>query len=171
MEFNELVKARRSIRSFMTKNVEEDKLMKVLNAVNRAPSAGNLQAYHIHLVKTPEIKEQLQIACADQEFITQAPFVLIFSADKATASSKYEERGEDLYSIQDATIAATYAVLAAADVGLGSVWVGAFDPLEVSRLINLDSEMVPVAVIPIGYPAEDPAETKRKSVLKMVTEV
>ncbi len=160
MEFRELIKKRHSVRDYEDKEIGEDKIGRILEAANNAPSAGNLQAYRIYLVRNR--KEELMMAAYGQEQILHAPIVLVFASVEKESSQKYGERGAELYSVQDATIACAYAQLAVTDEGLGSVWVGAFDPLEVSRITGLGSYEVPIALLPIGYPAEEPRETSRK---------
>jgi nitroreductase len=167
MEFLETLESRRSIRVFSEKGIEKDLVKKILYAATLAPSAGNLQAYKIVLVHTQEAKRDLMIAAMDQECVLQAPVVLVFVADQKTSEIKYEDRGRELYAMQDATIAAAYAQLAAADLGLGSVWIGAFDTLEVSRIIGAGEYEVPVAIIPIGFPAESPETPERKPLEEM----
>ncbi|MFH1394308.1 MAG: nitroreductase family protein [Candidatus Micrarchaeota archaeon] len=171
MEFYETLDRRHSVRSFQGKEVENEKLGRILKAANCAPSAGNLQAYRIYAVSGGEKREELMMACMGQECVLQAPVLLIFVASQQESAAKYGERGAQLYSIQDATIAAAYAQLAAAAEGLGSVWVGAFDPLEVARLIDAESYEVPVAVLPIGYPAEESGPSDRKNLGDLVKEV
>lgn len=171
MEFFDVVNNRRSIRAFKEKEVDKETVNRILEAVNLAPSAGDLQAYRIAVVKDEEKKGELAVAALDQEFITQAPIVFVFCADRKGSEIKYGERGYDLYSIQDATIAAAYCQLAVAALGLGCVWVGAFDPLEVSRVIDAGEHEVPVAIMPVGYPAERPKWTGRKELNELVREL
>lgn len=170
MEFNDVLKNRRSFRGYAEKAVEQGKVEAVLSAANSAPSAGNLQSFKIYIVGGRETKEALMRASHDQEFLLQAPLLLIFCADK-NPGYKYGEKGAELYSVQDATIAAAYAQLAATDQGLGTVWVGAFDPLEVSRLIEAEPHHVPVAIIPLGYPDSEPRPRERKTLDELVREV
>lgn len=170
MDFYLVLKKRSSIRKYEQKEIEKEKLEKILSAALLAPSAGNLQSYKIYVVKSPALKKEISEACYGQDFINEAPVVLIFCADRERAYSKYEERGYDLYATQDATIAAAYAQLAAAAENLGSVWIGAFDPLEVSRLLSLPSHFVPVVILPIGYPAEGPSPRERRPLSEMVEE-
>jgi nitroreductase len=170
MDFFETVEKRRSIRAFQDKGVDAKTIKKMLDAVNLAPSAGDLQAYRVSVVRNEKTKEGLMLACMGQEFVAEAPAVLVFSADKRQSEAKYGERGHELYAVQDATIAAAYCQLAATALGLGSVWVGGFDPLEVSRIINAGPEEVPVAVIPVGYPAEMPGRAGRKQLKELVRE-
>lgn len=171
MEFFETVGNRRSIRAFQPKEVDAKAIRKILDTVNLAPSAGDLQAYRISVVKNKKLKEELMFACLGQEFVAQAPVVFVFSADKKQSEVKYGERGHSLYAVQDATIAAVYCQLAATSLGLACAWVGAFDPLEVSRLIKAEPEEVPVAVIPVGYAAESPGRTGRKQLGQLVREI
>lgn len=171
MEFLELVKTRRSVRKFSEKPVEKEKLLKILQMVKTAPSAGNVQAYKITIVRDQESKEKLVKACLDQTFIAEATFVLVFSALQDESAQKYGDRGREVYSFQDATIAAAYSQLAATDLGLATVWIGAFDPLEISRLINAGAYEVPTAIIPVGYAGEEPDETPRKTFDKLLREI
>ena len=170
MEFKDVIKDRHSFREYSEKEVEPEKLKAVLDAVKSSPSAGNLQSYKVYIVKKKETKEAIMQVSHDQEFILQAPLLLIFCADK-NPGYKYGEKGAELYSVQDATIAATYSQLAATDQGLGTVWVGAFDPLEVSRLIDAEPHHVPVAIIPLGYPTDEPRPRERKHIDQIITEV
>ncbi|MFH1222593.1 MAG: nitroreductase family protein [Candidatus Micrarchaeota archaeon] len=171
MDFYSVLKQRHSIRSFQEKTVEKEVIEKILAACILAPSAGNLQSYKIFVTRSPSVKESLAIAADGQECLEQAAFVLIFCANQKKASTKYKERGFELYSIQDATIAAAYAQLAATAEGLASVWIGSFDSLEVSRIIDLPPYHIPVALIPIGYPAESPSIRERQPITKVVKEI
>ena len=171
MDFYDVIDRRRSVRVFQDKKVEAATLKKILDFVSFAPSAGNLQAYKITVIRDQALKEGLMSAAFDQDSIIRAPVVLIFSADEKRSEVKYGERGLEFYSLQDATIAAAYCQLVATAEGLGSVWVGGFDVLEVSRLINAESYEVPVAIIPLGYPAESPPRNKRRNLKEIVREM
>jgi len=171
MEFFETVEKRRSVREFSEKAVDAKTLKKIIEMINLAPSAGGVQAYKITIVRDEEKRHELAIASLDQEFIERAPVVLVFSADKKQSELKYGDRGYELYAIQDATIAAAYCQLSAVALGLGCVWVGAFDILEVSRIIGAGEHEVPVAIIPVGYPAQTPERTARKDLKELVREI
>jgi len=168
MNLFETIQARQSVRAFQPKEVEPDKLEAVLAAANQAPSAGNLQAYHIYLIRDVKVKEALAAASLDQRFLVQAPVVLAFCTDPAR-SARYGKRGEQLYSVQDATIAVAYAQLAATALGLATCWVGAFDDPAVSRVLELPSGQRPVALLPLGYAAESPERTPRRTLADLVT--
>ena len=171
MDYATLIEERHSIRAYQPTEVEEDKLRSLLHAANRAPSAGNLQAYQIVAVRSPAVRQALALAALDQGSVAQAPVVLVFLADPGRARGKYGHRGETLYSLQDATIACAYAQLAAHDLGLGSCWVGAFRKDAVREAIGSPPEQVPVALLPLGYPAEEPQITPRRSLTDLVRQI
>ena len=171
MEFYDILRERHSVRRFTDKRVESKKVHAIVDATICAPSAGNMQSYKIYIVKSQDAKENLVPAASYQEFIGKTPLIMVFCADQKRAETKYEGRGFELYSMQDATIACTYAQLAATNEGLSSVWVGGFDPLEVSRILRLGEYEVPVAMLAIGYPAEAPRVTGRRPVSEMVKEI
>ncbi len=162
MEFFRVVRARHSIRAYTAQPVEPEKLQMILDAANRAPSAGNLQAYEIYAVMDRQILSALTRAAFDQEFIAQAPIALVFCAHPARNVDKYGERGVSLYCVQDATIACAYAQLAATALDLASVWVGAFNDDLVRAAISVGGDLLPVAILPIGYPGKSPKIRPRR---------
>jgi nitroreductase len=162
MDFFEVVETRRSIRAFTAKSIEPEKVQAILETANRAPSAGNLQAYEIYVVTRRAALRALADAALGQQFVAQAPVVLVFCANPALSSGKYGRRGISLYSIQDGTIACTHAHLAATALGLASIWVGAFDDDAVRRALGIGKELFPIALLPIGDPAERPDATFRR---------
>lgn len=168
MEFSELVTVRRSIRAFKPTPISEDDLDKILMAVRAAPTAGNLQSFKMVVTRDPGIRKQLAVAAWGQNFVAQAPVVICFTADITRAGTHYGTRGRELYAIQDATIACTYAMLAATDVGLGSVWVGAFDSRKAARILNCLPDEEPVAILALGHPAEHPKATPRRELSEIV---
>jgi nitroreductase len=163
LEFSDVIRRRRSIRAYTSTPVEEAKLKRIFEAANMAPSAGNLQAYQVHVVKDQAKRQALAKAAYDQEFITSAPVCLVFCADPARSAKRYGDRGKELYSIQDATIAGTYAMLAAADLGLATAWVGQFDDVKVQDVIG-SKALRPVVMFSLGYPAEEPTPTGMRSI-------
>ena len=110
-----------------------------------------MKAYRVIPVEDKETKKQLEITALNQKFISEAPLVLVFWADHNASAGKYGQRGSELYCIQDATIAAAYSQLIALSLGLGSCWVGAFNPFKVNEILKIESDKTPVAMITIGY--------------------
>lgn len=171
MDFFELIAARRSMRKYARAPVEEAQLQRILEAVRQAPSAGNLQAFVVYVVRRPEDRQALVHAAFEQEFLAEAPVVLVFCAVPAQSAQKYGERGATLYALQDATIACTYAMLAAKALGLDSVWVGAFREDEVSRLLALPDGHRPIAMLPIGYAGTETRPPPRRPLEELVYEI
>jgi nitroreductase len=171
MDFFDVVKERQSIRAYNAQSIEPEKLQQILGTINQAPSAGNLQAYEIYLVCDAKLKTALAKAAYDQEFLAQAPVVLVFCAHANRSAIRYQERGIKLYCIQDATIACTFAMLAATALGLATVWVGAFDEDMVRQVIGAPSSHRPVAMLPVGYADESPRIRRRRSLNDLVHQV
>jgi nitroreductase len=163
LQFFEVINRRRSVRAYSSKPVEEEKLKQIFQAANMAPSAGNLQAYQVHVLRKQEKRDALARAAFDQRFLSEAPICLVFSADPSRSVPKYGERGAELYSVQDATIAGTFAMLAAVDLGLATVWVGSFDEEQVREVVG-DKSVRPVAMFALGYSAEEPEATSRRAI-------
>jgi nitroreductase len=170
MDFFDIIATRHSMRKYAETQLEEEKLQKILAATNRAPSDGNLQGYEIYVVRRLEQRLALVKAAGDQEFLAEAPVVLVFCADPARSAVKYGKRGKTLYCIQDATIACTYSQLAARALGLDSVWVGAFEETAVSEIVQIPPGLRPVAMLPIGYAGKVPSERLRRELADLVHE-
>jgi nitroreductase len=168
MDFFDVEKTRQSIRAFQDTPIDPTAIQQILETINRAPSAGNLQSYEVYLVTNRVVMQSLARSTSGQDFIMQAPLALVFCAHPARAAQKYRERGTSLYCLQDATIACAYAQLAVTALGLASVWVGAFDEDAVREAIGVGHELRPVAFLPIGYAAETPARRSRRALVELV---
>ena len=164
----EVFKVRRSVRAFKARQIEQERMTRLLKAVQSAPSAGNLQAYQVYLVDTPASIRALGESAYSQTCVSGAPAVLVFCTDAPRSAATYSERGKALYCVQDATIAATFAHLAAVALGLGSVMVGAFNEAEVARIIDAPATQIPILLLPLGYPDETPVPTSRRSLDEIV---
>ncbi|HYK91189.1 MAG TPA: nitroreductase family protein [Acidobacteriota bacterium] len=171
MEFFEVLGKRQSIRAYSERPVEEEALHRILEAAHSAPSAGNLQARDIFIVREPERRAALARAAFGQDFIAAAPVSLVFCTHPARCTWKYGNRGRRLYAVQDATIACAYAMLAATALGLSTVWVGAFADSAVHEAVGSPAGLDPVAVLPIGYAAENPTRRPRLPFEDVVHEI
>lgn len=171
-EFEKLCESRISIRKFTDKLIEEDKITRILNIINSAPSAGNLQAYEVIVVKSKDKIRNLYEASLHQKFIYEAPVVLVFVAKTQESSKRYGERGEQLYCIQDGTIACTYAMLACESLDISSTWVGAFEEDKIKEVLDCRAGEVPIALLPIGYTLSNKISfTHRKDLNELAREV
>jgi len=169
--FLELISTRHSVRSFQDSSISEDEINFILDASIKGPSAGNLQSYQIIVTFSKSKKEKLAEAAHDQQYIHEAPFVMIFCADPKKTRVEYGVRGEELFCIQDATIACAYSQLAAHSLGLSSVWIGSFDEKKISEVLNLQKDIKPVAILPIGFANESPEVTPRKPLEEVVHKI
>lgn len=160
--FFDLISSRHSVRAFKSDPIPENKINTILDAATKAPSGGNLQSYQIFVVSSDSDKVKLVDAAHGQGYVAQAPTVLVFCSDPKRSASEYGERGENLFSIQDATIACAYAQIASHNLGLSSVWIGSFDEEQVSNILNISNNLKPVAILPIGIANETPDVTPRR---------
>ena len=170
MQLQEVLQARHSVRAYTTAPIEPDHLQAILEAAIRAPSAGNLQAYRMYIARSVKARQALAAAAHGQDFVAQAPIVLVFCTDP-DRSAKYGKRGERLYSVQDAVLAAAYAQLAATDLGVATCWVGAFDDQQVVRAVGAQPPAQPVAILSLGHAAETPAPTPRRPLAETVVDL
>ena len=161
MDVLEAIRTRRSIRKFQDKEVSRELVDRFLDAGRSAPSAGNLQARDFFVISDAGTKDELVTAAHDQTFIAQAPVVIVVCSNLERVAS-YGERGIDLYCIQDAGASVQNILLAVHSSGLASCWIGAFDEQIVVSALGLPEHLRPVALLPIGYPAEKGKERKKR---------
>ena len=169
-DFFETVRHRHSIRKYQRDMaVETEKLHAILEMACAAPSAGDLQPYRIIVVRDSAKRCALEQAAQQQAFVAEAPVCLVFCADPQRSAEAFGERGAQLYAIQDTTIAAAYAQLATVAAGMGSTWVGKFDEDQVRTVLGLESSLIPIALLSLGYPAELPEPSPRRRLDEVVT--
>jgi nitroreductase len=162
MEFADVIATRRSVRHFDSKRaVSDTDVRALLEAGVRAPSAGNIQPWRFHVVRSAAAKERLA-AALHQRWATAAPVTIVVSVDPRPCAARYGDRGEQLYSIQDTAAAVENILLAAVARGLASCWIGAFDEEAVREAIGAVSPVTPIAILPIGYSAEAAGRPARR---------
>ena len=159
MDVMQAIRSRRSVRKYQPRDIEAEKLQQVLEAGRLAPSANNRQLWKFIVVRDAQIRQKLVKACCDQAFIAQAPIVIIICATDAERRMRSGMR----VAAVDPTIATDHMTLAATSLGLGTCWIGAFHPQEVATVANLPADVVPIHVLPLGYPDESPPPRPRKS--------
>jgi nitroreductase len=160
MDVLEAVKGRRSIRRFQRRGIPDEMINRLVEALIWAPSAGNLQSRKFYFITDDRLKVLLSKAALNQSYVSDAPLVIVCCTDRSIAS-RYGGRGVELYSIQDVSCSVMCMMLVAHEMGLGSVWVGAFDEGEVSRILNLPENLRPVAIVPVGWPDRVPSAPQR----------
>ena len=164
MDFNELIQKRYSVRAYKADCVEEEKLQRVLEAARLAPTAANRQPFQFIVIHSKGKEKELR-RIYEPDWFTQAPLVICVCATPAQAWSRIDKKN---YSEVDATIAMDHLILAAADLGLGTCWIAAFNPTAAREVLGLPDNAEPIAFTPLGYPADEPREKKRKAISQLV---
>lgn len=168
MDVFEAIKSRRSVRTFTREDVSAEVVERLIDAARWAPSAGNIQPWEFIVVRKPEIKRQLSIAALHQTFIEEAPVVIVVCANQLRSGRGYGARGVHLYCLQDTAAATQNLLLAATALGLATCWVGAFREEETKKALNLPEGVRPVAIIPVGHPAEKPRLRSRRPLNEII---
>ncbi len=198
MEFEEVIKKRRSIRNFEETPVPKEIIEELLTAASLAPSATNRQPWRFMVVSDGDTINHLGEAVM-QPFVTGAPVIIVCCIDKrAFTKNMVKERVEELVAAGvvnrevanmlykrklpqraeeagipvsayiDIGISVEHMVLSAANRGLGTCWVRMFDSERVCSILKLEEELFPVALLPLGYPAENPPAIPRLSTNEIV---
>jgi len=151
MDFSELIEKRFSARSYTRDPVSDEAIDRILQAIDSAPSAGNLQSYLVAVVRDESMRTKLMQASVNQEWMVQASVFLVFFADLDQFMSRYGRRHIDTMPLQDATIAITYAQLAAHDMGLVTCWVGTFAEDYAQKICGLKGDLQFAGILTLGY--------------------
>jgi nitroreductase len=149
---------RRSIRQYTDEPVSAAQVEALLRAAMAAPSAGNQQPWHFVVIDDPAVKDRIPEVHPYAKMVRQAPVTIAVCADMTTI--KHEEMW-----IQDCAAATQNLLLAATDLGLGTVWLGVYPRADrmagVATLLNLPEHIVPFSLVPVGHGAEEKAPTDR----------
>ena len=164
MEFSELIRARYSVRAYKPNPVEEEKLRQVLEAARLAPSAANRQPFQMVVMRTAGRESELR-RIYGREWFVQAP--LIICACGIPAQNWVRKDGKN-YNDVDVAIAMDHLILAAANLGLGTCWIAAFDPTAAREVLHLPDDAEPIAFTPLGYPDDRPGPKRRKALSGLV---
>jgi nitroreductase len=189
------IKKRRSIRSYRSDSIPDEVLDKLLKALRLAPSGGNLQPYKFIVVRDKETKATLAVACnwnpgrpKGQDFIAEAPVVIVACSSKEKALSRYYKDGKVFLAIErdipaeadrstagylnlvdiDLAIAMDHLALAAVEEGLGTCWIAALDEQEVKKVVSVPEDMRVQVVMPLGYTDSWPEPRPRKPLEELI---
>ena len=165
MEFDKVIRQRQATRKFSERKVEKEKLDQILEAARLAPSAKNIQPVKIYVINSKEGLEKL-------DKVTPCRYnsntVLLVCSNKELAFNK---DNHSTYEI-DASIAATHILLEATNLGVDNIWIDLFDKNLIKKEFDIPEELIPVALIPIGYKDEtcppSPNHENRKNIEDMV---
>lgn len=159
MNFQELIRKRYSARAYKPDPVEEEKLQQILEAGSLAPTAANRQSFQIIVIQTKGREEELKHVYGRDWFV-QAPLVLCVCAIPAENWTRRDDNKN--YHDVDAAIVMDHLILAAADLGLGTCWIAAFNPSAARQVLALPDDVEPIVFTPLGYPADELRPKSRK---------
>jgi nitroreductase len=163
MELDHIIRKRKMVRKYQSKDVPDLLISKLIENASRAPSAGHTQVQEFIVVKGPETKRKLRLASVNQEQVEDAPVLIVVCSNTSRSVGRYGQRGKEFYSIIDGAFASMLILLTATNEGLGAGFVGAFDDEKVSEILGLpkDGSVRPIGIIAIGYPDEKPPRLDR----------
>lgn len=165
MDIYEAIRTRKSVRSFLDRDVPEATLTRILESARLAPSAKNLQEWRFVVVRDPVTRRQLAEAARGQSFVAQAPVVIACCAD---TNNHVMTCGQLCYPI-DLAIVIDHLVLCATAEGLGACWIGAFFEEQVKEILGIPRHIRVVELLPLGYPTDPaPAEKSRLPLNELV---
>ncbi|MCU0612363.1 MAG: nitroreductase family protein, partial [Candidatus Eisenbacteria bacterium] len=163
MDFAELIRKRYSVRAYRPLPVEEQKLNAILEAGRLAPTAANRQPFKIIVIKPQGREEQLK-RIYDADWFVAAPIIL---AVIGTPSKNWKRKDGKNYNDVDTAIVMDHIVLQATDLGLGTCWIGAFDPQAARSVLGLPADVEPIAFTPLGYAADSPKAKHRRPLAEL----
>lgn len=176
MDVFEAIEGRRSVRKYKDRDVEDEKIEKILKAATWAPSWANTQCWRFVVVRDEEIKEELADTLSEGNPATDAflnaPVVIVGCAKKGVSGFKsgeaVTEKGD--WYMYDVALAMQNLMLAAYSLGLATVQTGSFKAREVEEVLDVPEEVSVVSMTPVGYPGREPSAPKRKDLDEIVFE-
>lgn len=164
MDFQELIRVRRSIRGYKPEPIPDDVLHRVLGAGRLAPTAANLQPFHLILVTDADMRARMKEVYA-REWFYSAPAIIVGCVDPAKAWKRSDgfNAGE-----LDVAIVMDHIILAAAEEGLGTCWVVAFDEAKAKELLGVPPDVRVIAMTSLGYPNSEPRPFARKPIQELL---
>ncbi|KKS40141.1 hypothetical protein A3H03_02360 [Candidatus Kuenenbacteria bacterium RIFCSPLOWO2_12_FULL_42_13] len=170
MNVKEAINLRKSIRKYQDKQIPEEIIVELLDAARKAPSAKNTQSHRYFIVNDQGTKDKLiKHNVFRRPFVYEAPLIIICCADP----TQYP-KGVDIdecpsnYAYIDLSIAASFLVLRATELGLGTVFVAWMYRDKIKKIFNIPKNYIIPFVIPVGYPAEDPSPRPRKDLNEII---
>jgi nitroreductase len=158
MDVLDAIRKRKSVRKYLNKTIDKEKLLTILEAGRIAPSASNRQEWRFVIVRDSETKRKLADAANSQSFIGEASVVIVACAE---TDEHVMRCGQACYPI-DVAIALDHITLAAVDLGLGTCWIGAFDASKVKQILSIPVNIQVVALMPLGYPSDSSIANKKR---------
>ena len=164
MQFSDLITERYSVRGYSDEPVSEDDLDYILEAARMAPTAANRQPFQLIVIHTEGREEELR-RMYDKDWFVEAPLIIAACGLPSQAWVRHDKAN---FTKVDVSIVMDHLILAAADRGLGTCWIGAFDPEAAREILELPEEVEPIVMTPVGHPTTSPTKKKRKPLSELV---
>jgi nitroreductase len=156
LEVKEAIRGRRSVRKYENKSIPGDVLEALLDSMRLAPSANNRQPWCIVVVTDPVLKKKLVPVSGNQKFVGECSAYLVGVAEPGA-----------YYSTVDMTIALDHLTLRAVEMGLGTCWIGDFEPEKIKEILGIPKEREVPICMTLGYPAQSPGARRRKNLSEL----
>ncbi|MDD5676216.1 MAG: nitroreductase family protein [Chitinivibrionales bacterium] len=163
--FLELAEKRYSVRKYKNTPIDDTLLLKVLQAGRIAPSAANKQPCYFVVVREQEQRTRMA-SVYKRPWFSEAPIIITVCIDRKTCWVRSQDN--QAYAQADAAIAMDHLTLAATEIGLGTCWIAAFNPIEARNILKLPDNIEPVVMTPLGYPADSNGPKDRKKLEEIV---
>jgi len=174
MSFLDLVKTRRSVREYLDKPVEREKIKRCLEAARLAPSARNLQPWNFLVIDNPELKEKVARKTFNKvisfnRFSLKAPVLILVLSERPKLTNKIGEIVKDKpFVLMDIGMAAENLCLQATEEGLGTCILGWFDEEGIKKLLNIPASKRIELIITMGYPGDSPVLPKERKEMNQI---
>jgi len=157
----ETIRKRYSCRAYQEKSIEPDKLDSIMEAARLAPSARNMQDWRFVVATDSQIKRQVAETTNRPDVFAKAGAIIA-----ACSNSDYVMRCGQAIAPIDVAIALEHICLQATDLGLGTCWIGSFDPEKVRSILDIPADIEVIELMAVGYPADSKPEPKREPMEK-----
>ena len=167
MNIDEVIHSRHSIREYQKKDVTYATIGEILESVKHSPSSGNIQNWQIGIIKEREKKEEIAKSCLNQLWMNQAPVHLILCYDERNIRVLYPKNYKE-FSIQNIAILASFIMLKATTLGLGTCWIGIPKEEEIKKILKLPEFITPSVILTLGYSEGKYKKTTRNEVNELI---
>lgn len=164
MEFDELIRNRYSVRAYKSDPIDDEMLVKILEAGRLAPTAANLQPIQVIIIHTQDRESELK-QIYSRDWFTRAPLILFVCG---IPSQAWIRRDGASYLLVDAAIVMDHMILEATNLGLGTCWIAAFDAVAARKVLALPEGVEPLICSPLGFPDDQIGIKERKSIQELV---
>ena len=159
MEFNKLINSRKSVRRFKSKKPDWRQIIDAINYASKIPYAGNIQNVKFILISDKKLINEITKYC-QQDFISQANYVIVITADPTDLVRSYDELGEK-YNLEQGGAATQQLLLKLVDLSLDGCWIGSFDEEAIKKTLKVPETIRISSIIPVGYAMPGERTTKK----------